>query len=230
MALIIYHNVTPHFNCISRVLGVTRFLSYRINEVTFPYPLNIPSKQLQHLLIDLQSFSFLHLLIDFKPTKQETRLQIPKVAGTKLLTKMEKVLPKSNQLWENGCKWCIGFRIRHHSDASNGLDEAKKSEMAAELIRVEARKDGNLSSVDMEEGIRLTLPRANRLVYAEHGLETGDMKHDGKLNYIGSRVFKRSSYLTNYLFRTTFEAEEDKSGVYVVLANILVDSEHWEEA
>ncbi|GKD33806.1 hypothetical protein Tco_1249315 [Tanacetum coccineum] len=95
------------------------------------------------------------------------------------------------------------------------------------MIRVKAGKDGNLSSVDMEEGIGLTLPRANRL--AEHGLETGDMKHDGKLNYIGSRMFKRSCYLTNYIFRTTFETEEDKSGVYVVLENILADSKHWEE-
>ncbi|GJS09645.1 hypothetical protein Tco_0366441 [Tanacetum coccineum] len=173
-----------------------------------PPQLSPPSAKL--MIMALEEYSFLHLLIDFKPTKQETRLQIPEVAG------------------ENGCKWCMGFRIRHHADASNGLDEAKKSEMTAELIRVKAGKDGNLSSVDMEEGIRLTLPRANCL--AGHGLEIGDMKHDGKLNYIGSRVFKRSSYLTNYLLRITFKAEEDKSGVYAVLENIFADSENWEEA
>nr|GEW07392.1 hypothetical protein [Tanacetum cinerariifolium] len=43
------------------------------------------------------------------------------------------------------------------------------------LIRVEAEKDGNLSSVDMEEGIGLTLPRANRLeILGSHYLSAVD--------------------------------------------------------
>ncbi|GKB75113.1 hypothetical protein Tco_0936525, partial [Tanacetum coccineum] len=117
---------------------------------------------------------FPHLLIDFQPTKQETRLQIPELQG-----KMMQIVP------------C--FMIRHHL-----------------MLLMTGSEAVNIG--------------------AGHELEIGDMKHDGKLNYIGSRVFKRSFYRTNYLFRITFEAEEDKSGVYAVLENIFADSENWEEA